>query len=687
MDPISRFLTDYSHLISLINGLAFFVLGLSIALQSEGVSTSKLAGPLRMLSGYGFMAALANWLRMFMLTQSQPTPSSDTLWQVARLLCLVLAAIFLLRFATQLIASSNQRYRWVGWGLPVACVLYALAVTSIFVEPDALNGDWVSAADVYSRYILLLPSLALTAFGLWGEYRNSMRMGLTRIAGDSLGASLAFGVKAIASGLVAFPVFGSPQSLPPAAVLALSASRTLATVAIAFFVVRVLRGFEIERSRLLTTAVEQRFQAQQEALAVQRQVRSEAEQWARQLEDLVDSIASVMSKATVLKEILDVSLGKVLELTRFDAGDILLVEEGESELQLITQSGLSVEVQECRIGLGLSTKALGDIQTSGETVVVWNLVEEPRMGLRLGTKAIRDIQASGETVVVWNLLEDPNLTDSPCLLAGFCCLVNVLLTCRGNLLGIMNLLGKSDNMPQDHELRVLSAIGQQIGVAIENSRLSEQAQTMAALEERERLGRELHDGLAQVLAYLHMKSYSVAELLNSGQLSAAQAELGEMQEVARETQRDVREAILGLRTTITPGTGIIPTLTEYVRRFSRQSGISTKLVASDNAVIEFEPVTEIQLLRIVQEALTNTRKHSRASRACVRFETDGVLAVINIKDDGRGFDPERLDQDGHYGVHTMRERAQGVGGDLEILSEPGKGTNVIVRLPTSHRRG
>lgn len=599
MDTISTFLTDYSHFISLINGLAFFVIGLSISLQTEGLSTQKLSSPLRILAGYGFMAALANWLRMFMLTQRQPTPSSDTFLQVARLLSLVLAATFLLRFATQTIASSNQRYRWVRWGLPVACVLYALAVISIFVKPDALNRDWVSTADVYSRTIILLPGLALTTLGLWGEHRSSLRMGLTRIAGDTLGASLAFGLKAVASGLVAFPVFSTSQTLPPGVILAITASRTLTSVAIAFFVVRILRDFEIERSRQLSMAVEQQLQAQQEALVAQRQVRSEVEQWARQLEDLVDSIASAMSTATVLKEILDVSLGKVLELTRFDAGDILLVEEGASELQLITQSGLSEEVQECRLGLGL------------------------------GTKAIRDIQASGETVVVWNLLEDTNLTGSPCLEAGFCCLVNVLVTCRGKLLGIMNLLGKSANIPQEHELRMLSAIGQQIGVAIENSRLSEKAQTLAALEERERLGRELHDGLAQVLGYLHMKSYSVAELLDSGKLSAAKAELGEMQEVARETQRDVREAILGLRTTITPGTGIIPTLAEYVRRFSQQSGISTKLVTSDDAAIEFEPVMEIQLLRIVQEALTNTRKHSRASRASVRLETDGELVTLS----------------------------------------------------------
>ncbi|MCJ7551238.1 MAG: hypothetical protein MUQ30_16310, partial [Anaerolineae bacterium] len=337
MDSISTFLTDYSHFISLVNGLAFFVLGLSVALESEGLSSPKLAGPLRMLSGYGFMAALANWLRMFMLTQSQPAPSSNALFlQVARLLSLLLAGTFLLGFATQLIAGTHRRYRWVRWGLPVVCVLYAVAVASISVAPDALRGEWVSAADVYARYLLLLPGLALATLGLWSQHRDSLMMGLPRIAGASLGASLSFGVKAIASGVVAFPVHGFSQSLPPAAVLAISASRTLASIAIAFFVVRILRALEIERNRQLNVALEQRVQAQQEALAAQRQVHSEVERWARQLEDLVDGVASAMSKATSLEEILDVSLGQVLQLTGFDAGEILLAQEGESELQLIT---------------------------------------------------------------------------------------------------------------------------------------------------------------------------------------------------------------------------------------------------------------------------------------------------------------------------------------------------------------
>jgi signal transduction histidine kinase len=250
----------------------------------------------------------------------------------------------------------------------------------------------------------------------------------------------------------------------------------------------------------------------------------------------------------------------------------------------------------------------------------------------------------------------------------------------------MNLLGKTTCVPESHELRVLSAIGQQIGVAIENARLYSQVQSIAAIEERERLGRELHDGLAQVLGYLYIKSYNANTFLKSGDITAAQAEVSEMQQVAGETQRDVREAILGLRTTITPGTGVVTTLAEFTRRFSQQSGIHTRLVSSDETRLEFEPSVEIQLLRIVQEALTNTRKHSMANQAFVRINTIDNYAVITIEDNGIGFDPDGNSEIGHYGIHTMIERAQSVGGETRIIAKPGQGTKIIIRLPLKQGR-
>ncbi|MDF1515444.1 MAG: hypothetical protein P1S60_16665, partial [Anaerolineae bacterium] len=100
MDPISQFLNDYNHFISLINGLAFFVLGFAVFLDSDKASAPRLSGPLRMLAGYGFVATVSNWLRMFMLIPVPPVPATTSMiLRVVRLLCLILAGLLLMRFA------------------------------------------------------------------------------------------------------------------------------------------------------------------------------------------------------------------------------------------------------------------------------------------------------------------------------------------------------------------------------------------------------------------------------------------------------------------------------------------------------------------------------------------------------------------------------------------------------------
>ncbi len=151
----------------------------------------------------------------------------------------------------------------------------------------------------------------------------------------------------------------------------------------------------------------------------------------------------------------------------------------------------------------------------------------------------------------------------------------------------------------------------------------------------------------------------------------------------------MREAILGLRTSISPSVGLVHTLQEYLRHFSQQSGIPVRLVIDDQARLELQPSAEIQLLRIIQEALANVRKHARASLGWVRIRIRGERATIVVEDDGQGFDLAQVGEgEGlHFGLQTMKERAEGVGGRLRVVSQPGHGTRVVVRLPMSRRNG
>jgi signal transduction histidine kinase len=206
------------------------------------------------------------------------------------------------------------------------------------------------------------------------------------------------------------------------------------------------------------------------------------------------------------------------------------------------------------------------------------------------------------------------------------------------------------------------------------------------LEERERIARELHDGLAQVLGYINTQTLAVKMLLESGRIGAATSELDAMGAASRAVYGDVREAIVGLRTA---PKGLVPTIREYLGRLPRMTGSEIDLrVAGDAEEIALAPSTEIQVVRIVQEALSNVRKHAGASHVEVIVEADEDEIGVEIVDDGHGFDPLLLERTGwpRLGLQTMRERAQAIGGTFDVVSAPGRGTRVAVRAPAAKTR-
>lgn len=209
--------------------------------------------------------------------------------------------------------------------------------------------------------------------------------------------------------------------------------------------------------------------------------------------------------------------------------------------------------------------------------------------------------------------------------------------------------------------------------------LQDQIASMAIREERDRLGRELHDSLGQVLGFVGMKTAQLNNLLLNGRIEETRQGLTELNQLAEAAYRDVREAILGLRTTVSADTGLETILREYLSRYQREWQIVAELVMT-GSLPRLAPTVEIQLLRIVQEALANVRKHAHATRVCVHLSAEPDRLWATIVDNGIGFD-DALTRAGHFGLDTMRERAESVGGDLNVKSTPGAGTRVCVGLP------
>ncbi|MBI2867493.1 MAG: sensor histidine kinase [Chloroflexi bacterium] len=213
--------------------------------------------------------------------------------------------------------------------------------------------------------------------------------------------------------------------------------------------------------------------------------------------------------------------------------------------------------------------------------------------------------------------------------------------------------------------------------------LIEQSRTVAVLEERDRIAREMHDSLGQVLGYVNTKSQAVAEFLAAGHLGEARKQIEQLSQASSQVYADVRESIMGLRVGISGERDLGHVLKEYLDSFSEQNQIEAKLVVPEGGNIKFPQEQELQIIRIIQEALSNVRKHANASQAIVRFAIEPSSVMINVEDNGRGFDPMRIARGSrpHFGLQTMKERAEAIGAELLLDSKPGHGTKVSLRVP------
>jgi signal transduction histidine kinase len=204
----------------------------------------------------------------------------------------------------------------------------------------------------------------------------------------------------------------------------------------------------------------------------------------------------------------------------------------------------------------------------------------------------------------------------------------------------------------------------------------------ATIQERERLSRELHDGLAQLVAYLSVRIDTVIEMIRADQRAEALQELERLRGVSDDLYTDVRESISGLRARVTER-GLVAALTDYVDEFEERHGLTVTFDAS-RLPVNVPALAELELFRIVQEALTNIRKHSGATHAAISLELVPPQSIeLIVADDGVGFGPSTptSPEEHTVGLATMRERAEGLGGWLRIDSSPSTGSRVIVRLP------
>lgn len=258
----------------------------------------------------------------------------------------------------------------------------------------------------------------------------------------------------------------------------------------------------------------------------------------------------------------------------------------------------------------------------------------------------------------------------------------VPLSADGRTIGVLYLANSKRGFTEN-DARVSGMFADQGTLAIESARLHEQVRNLAALEERERLSREIHDNLAQALSILKLLASETTDLLDNGEIERAKARLAELKSTTSEAHADAREAILSLRTSPSSAAEFLPALEIYLNKYRSVHGVNALLITEENLPINLPPKAVIHLTRIIQEALANVRKHAHASQATIQMRQNNGHLCITVEDDGIGFDPIAVlgSSGGGVGLQVMSERAESLGGSVAVEAHPGQGTRVVIQVP------
>lgn len=225
----------------------------------------------------------------------------------------------------------------------------------------------------------------------------------------------------------------------------------------------------------------------------------------------------------------------------------------------------------------------------------------------------------------------------------------------------------------------LSQISVQLGNAQKQQQLALKV-LLAQEEERRRIAREIHDGPAQALANIVLRADYCEQLLSRDPAKLKQ-ELEKLKGLVRASLRDIRKIIFDLRPMPLDDLGLAGGVRRFLEDFQERYGLPVEFLFFGRE-LRYDPVLEVAVFRIIQEALNNAQKHAAAGRVTVKLELHPRQVLAVIRDDGKGFVPgEMVDGGEHYGLINMRERARFLGGEVRITSAPGEGTEVIVMIP------
>ncbi len=363
--------------------------------------------------------------------------------------------------------------------------------------------------------------------------------------------------------------------------------------------------------------------------------------------DILYETATSLSQPGSLETVLDSFLDIFIELVDARAASVRLA-TGDGHTRLIASRGLAPEVVERDRLMPAGLCPCGVASTEG--------------GLRIQRGTAPCAMLIGRPMLERDCAE----------------LVVVPVQYQDRILGVYNLFLDRPLAAMGEDMPVLLiSVGRHLGLAIEKARLESEARRLAIMEERNIIGAELHDSLAQSLIGMRLQLKMLSEALARKDLGAAQYEANGLRRAMTQANADLRDLLTNYRLKLDES-GLVQTVATLVERFGRETGIAV-FFQNECQALALTPVQEIQVFYIIQEALTNIRKHSNARNVRIMLNNEDDLYTVLIEDDGLGMAGADEPMNGeHAGLAIMRERTKRLPGQIVIESEPGEGTRIVL---------
>jgi two-component system sensor histidine kinase DevS len=337
---------------------------------------------------------------------------------------------------------------------------------------------------------------------------------------------------------------------------------------------------------------------------------------------LLNHIGTALASSLELNDIMNKTLALLMAHFKVEAGEIFLREESGETLRLVLHRGEAAEA-------------------------FWT-----RNQYKMGEGMVGRAAKTRQPVISNHLNKDDRVTRHAVIKAGFRQIACIPLTAHGDIIGVLTIATRSKKAISKGELEVLVSVATGAGTAIENARLHSNLRRVTILEECERIGMDLHDDRLQKA----------------------------MDDLNR-TIRDIRNYILDLRPRHLKGESLIEGLGRLVSEFRQNTKIEVSLAGPKDPVSDLLPVNAMALFHICQEALANIAKHANASKVTIDLWSTSDRALLEIQDDGDGFDLEKASKTVGHGLANMQTRVANVGGDLDIITAPGEGTTILAWVP------